>query len=475
MTLPQLWAALSVALPIVAALAAANLTRDFGYQIRVGEIFLRTGTIVRHDPFTFTARGLPWLNQQWGAHVLFALLYRAGGWTAFALARAAVVGLTFTFVYLASRAAGANRRWAAWLTLLSFVVASQQLGLRPQLLAALLFAAALWLVAGRREHPGRLYAIPAMVAVWANIHGSFFLAPLLIAIAVLEDRRDRVERGRLLKVGVLSMAAAVLNPFGLRVWSYVVDLSTNHLVTRFVAEWQPPTIRETDGVLFFASALALVGVMAMRSRPTSWPTLAGVAAFFAVALFASRGILWWALAVPPLMARELRSSGETERDDARERPAIVNTLILVIVVGLGVSVLPWWRDRSPVASSPGLTSDAPLGETSAMRGLLRPGDRIFNAETWGSWFELQFPRNPTFVDSRIEVFPAPVWSDYIAVSAGLQGWQAVLDRWRISVIAADRGEQAGLLSVIRRDPGWRLVHSDRRGFVFVRTDVSTSR
>ena len=82
MTLPQLWASLSVALPVVAALAAANRVRDFGYQIRVGEIFLRTGTIVRHNPFTFTARGVPWLNQQWGADVLFALLYRAGGWTA---------------------------------------------------------------------------------------------------------------------------------------------------------------------------------------------------------------------------------------------------------------------------------------------------------------------------------------------------------------------------------------------------------
>ena len=60
MTLPQLWAALAVALPVVAALAAANFIRDFGYQIRVGDIFLRTGTIIRHNPFTFTARGVPW-------------------------------------------------------------------------------------------------------------------------------------------------------------------------------------------------------------------------------------------------------------------------------------------------------------------------------------------------------------------------------------------------------------------------------
>ena len=48
--------------------------------------------------------------------------------------------------------------------------------------------------------------------------------------------------------------------------------------------------------------------------------------------------------------------------------------------------------------------------------VLRPGDRIFNPELWGSWLEFRFPRTPVFDDSRIEVFSARVWNQYDQVS-----------------------------------------------------------
>ena len=116
LTLSGLWAFLAVALPIVAALRAPVSTNDSAYAVRAGEIILQTHSIPRVDTFTFTAAGQPWLDQQWGAQVLFALAYRAGGWTALALLRAALVGGMFWFVYLACRSNGASGRWAAWLT-----------------------------------------------------------------------------------------------------------------------------------------------------------------------------------------------------------------------------------------------------------------------------------------------------------------------------------------------------------------------
>jgi hypothetical protein len=92
---------------------------------------------------------------------------------------------------------------------------------------------------------------------------------------------------------------------------------------------------------------------------------------------------------------------------------------------------------------------------------------MFNPQIWGSWFEFSVPGLPVFVDSRIEVFPASVWRDYDRVSGGIQGWQAILRRWRITVLVADRTQQAQLIPRIRQDPGWRLVHEDRDGLVFV--------
>ena len=51
-----------------------------------------------------------------------------------------------------------------------------------------------------------------------------------------------------------------------------------------------------------------------------------------------------------------------------------------------------------------------------------PGDRLFNPQPWGSWFEFAVPDLPVAIDSRIELFPAQVWDDYAAVVGGREGW-----------------------------------------------------
>jgi hypothetical protein len=135
-----------------------------------------------------------------------------------------------------------------------------------------------------------------------------------------------------------------------------------------------------------------------------------------------------------------------------------------------MSFLPWWRGSNPIATTPNsLTSDAPVQLTQALQRVAEPGERLFNPETWGSWFELNLPRNPTAVDSRIEVFPASVWRKYVQVSFGQEGWQTVLDRWDVDIVVAEVGEQRDLIPRILKDPGWRLVHRDDQGYVFIRS------
>src|SRR3954452_5166212 len=129
---------------------------DLAYHIRAGEDVLH-GNIPRFDTYTFTVAGAPWLDQQWLAQGVFALVYKTGGWPLFLALQAVLVGLTFWLVYLAARSAGAKQRTASLLTLAGFLVASPGLGMRPQLLALPLFGALLWVTAGRHAHARRLW------------------------------------------------------------------------------------------------------------------------------------------------------------------------------------------------------------------------------------------------------------------------------------------------------------------------------
>jgi len=124
MTLSRLWAFLAVALPVLAALLANLSSVDLAYHLRAGQMILDTGRIPTTDTWTFTAAGTSWLNQQWGAQLVLAAVYRAAGWTGLVVLRATLVGLMFGFLFEACRRRGLDLRRAAWLTIAAFVVSA---------------------------------------------------------------------------------------------------------------------------------------------------------------------------------------------------------------------------------------------------------------------------------------------------------------------------------------------------------------
>src|ERR1019366_7473229 len=105
--------------------------------------------VLRTDPFAFTTAGGAWLDQQWGAQVLLAIGYRAGGWAGLAILRAIFVAVVIGLVFVACRRSGVGLRVAAWLALATFVLAAAAMGMRPQLLGMVLFATTLAILAGR--------------------------------------------------------------------------------------------------------------------------------------------------------------------------------------------------------------------------------------------------------------------------------------------------------------------------------------
>jgi hypothetical protein len=464
MTLPQLWALVAVVLPMVVVVGYLS-TVDLAYHIRAGDFMLSSQSLLRTDTFSFTSNGSSWLNQQWGAQIVLSLVFKGLGWAGLALVHAALVGTIFVFVYLACRAKGAPARISAWVSLAAFAASLVNLSLRPQLLGMALFALTLWLVVDRKGHPGRFLAIPVAVVVWANVHGSFFLGPLLVLLAWVEDRHEGRLATRTLLVGAASVAATLVNPFGPRVWSYVSSLSRNSDITAHVTEWQAPSIRGPGGALFFLSVAAVATLLARREGLVPWTTIIWLGAFFLIALTAIRGTAWWAMAAAPAVVGLVGN----RRSRRRDLPAsALNTAIAFLLVIPGLALFPWSLVGTP-ADSPGKrVPGAPVGLTMEIRRVAEPGDRIFNAQVWGSWFEFALPSNPVFVDSRIELFSHAIWKQYRAVSNGRQGWQAILDRWRVRVVAISPGQQEGLIPLIRRDRGWTLVYEDDYGLIFLR-------
>ena len=358
-------------------------------------------------------------------------------------------------------------------------LSSPALALRPQLLGMACFVLVAWLLTIRRDHPRALWLVPVVVAVWANLHGSFFLGPALVGLAWLEDLHDRAAGEpvplRTLLVAFVSLAAACLTPFGPCVWVYAVGLSVNPEVTARISEWQPTSLRDVPGLLFFGSALAVVVLIARRGRMTSWPALAGLAVFFVIGVYAQRGLAWWALGAVPIVASELLSAA---REQTRPDPPLIRRLNLVVaglLVVVAIAVLPGVAPDDPGTGAPaGLLSYAPPGITTAVRDLQRPGDHVFQPQVWGSWFEHALPTIPVAIDSRTEFFPPEVWRAYEGVLDGVDGWQDQLDTWGVTLVVTTADAAADAFGTRLTTAGWVEVYRDRDGRIYVRTERSVA-
>jgi hypothetical protein len=493
LTFPQLWVALAILLPVLAALLATMSTVDLAYNVRAGDLILDQGAVLRTDPFAFTTGGGAWLDQQWGTQVLLALGDRLGGWAGLAILRAGLVAVLIGLVFVACRRSGVGLRVAAWLALGSFVLAAAAMGMRPQLLGMVLFAATLAILAGRSRRTGRagwqIWLIPVLVVPWASIHGSFIFAPLAVGAAWLEDLLSgRPGANGLLAVAVVSALASLLNPFGIGVWSYAIGLTTNPTIRRLISEWQPTAPLSANGILLYGSMIVFGVLIVRRLRATRSPAAGGQGALWRhvgptllwllflgiVAASAERGIAWWALAAPVAVAGLLGRSRSDQPSPGAvvparpERASGLNGAIVVVLALCGIVLLPIWRGGTALEGPPGLLTDAPAGISAALAGRVTPADRVWNAQRWGSWLEFALPGVPLAVDSRIEVIPTAAWDDHIALSDGAADWQAILDRWKVTVVVASRQEQAGLIPLLQASPAWTQVYQDADGLIFVR-------
>ncbi len=470
MSFNRLWLFLAISLPVLASLIAPMSTVDLAYQLRAGSEILATGAIPTVDTWTFTVAGQPWFDQQWGAQVILTVVERFGGWTGLAIFRALLVGGIVAVLVVIARRRGVTSRDSALLVLAAFVVMSPALALRPQLLGMACFALVMLLLAERRAHPARLWWILPLVVVWANVHGSFFLAPFVVTLAWVQDVHDRDPGSRrVLLVAVASAAVACITPFGPSVWGYAVGLSANPEVTARVTEWQPTSLRDVPGILFFASVAGVGVLIARGGRVVSWPVLAWLGVFVAIGLYAQRGVAWWPVAAVFAAAGTLIPA---RAEPVRPEPIMVRRvnagLAVVMAIAL-IAAVPIWRPTDAGTGAPaGLLAHAPAGITAALAGIVRPGDRMLAPQTWGSWFEYRFPDVLQAVDSRIEIIPARVWRDYETVVTGRPGSVDVINAWEPSVIVLSTGSRQAR-SVLEQI-GWESRLDDPDGVVMTRND-----
>jgi hypothetical protein len=436
---------------------------SFFWHLQTGRWILDHG-IPRRDIYSFTAQGTPWVAQSWLAEVLYGALDRTVGPFGIRLLGALTGALVAGLAYRLALRLAQDRLVAMGLTLAAVGASFTLWSSRPLFLGILALMGLLWIVEVPDSRLGRrpVVAIPVLLWLWANLHGTFALGFVYLGLHLagrwLEGSVPwRGREGQLFRGAALAGALCLVNPYGPALLLFPVQLLQRGDILRRVTEWRSPEFRSIQGLTFAVWLAVFVACLALgRSRPTKRDVLVSVP-FLLLALWAQRNIALAPLVGLPVAARAVARAAA--RPDA---PGRLNRPVAGLVIALGA--LWTWQ----AAVTPDFAFDSyPVKAMRFVdsRGLI--GKRLMSDDAWGGYTILRWwPRQPVFVDDRYDMYPKEITRDFIRFSDGDRRWRKILERYRIDVVVWPRG--ATVVQLLEADPAWQPVHRDKVAVVFVR-------
>jgi hypothetical protein len=480
---------------------------DLWGHLRYGQMILDGHGLPREDVFSYTAPGAPFYDHEWLSDLVFASLFAVAG-SAGLIALKLVAGAVMLLAMLDAMRSTVARLtpdakphplMVAVVLIAALAVIHPGATFRPQLFTMVFLALemALLLRAERRYDagvrlPAEIAVLPPLFLVWANLHGGFLVGVGLFGIycavrigdALLARERGRdaalthVQALALALVGVLALAAPLVNPYGLELYTYLAE--TLHMHGE-ISEWYPVTLLSTEFLRFKVLCLATVlaaGIawrtqqhaLASQRSPLLWMVpFVGVAALSAFR-HQRHTVLFGIVAAPLLVV----AAEQTRRtllarwpDLAPRRPVFVAAACGALVVALGQLA-----GFAAQTARDGLTIrygrlDYPVDAVEFLRANDLGGNVAMPFE-WGAFAIAKLaPDAKVFIDGRFEaVYPKQVIDDYFAFMHGTEGWERLLDDYPTDVVVVQRWRQ--IHPRLFAHPDFVYVYSDPASLVFVR-------
>ncbi len=453
---------------------------DGMWSLLRGRWMVSHAALLNDDPFT-SAPHLPGvaINVQWLADLLLHAVEVVGGPELVITMTALIVAVTYALVLAATYTASHYLRLSCVAVWCAYALGATNLSPRPQTLSYLLFAMFLLAVVRVewRADTRLLWLLPLASAVWANVHGSFFLGLLLLGCAavgrVVESRRVAAARPYLLTL-LACLVASQLNPYGPNALVYVATLSSNPVVRDYITEWAPTTLGRPEGWLYFGSVALLLGLLLRTRLRLNAVEIVCLLVFGVLAWSSVRVLVWWGMLIAPTLARLLGSALPSPRPRGRDRP-LLNLLVISAAIVVAAFSLPWSKSALPILppDKRGVFGrDAPVAVGEYLKTHdPPPTGRMFNHQAWGGYLEwATWPKHQVFVDGRIELHPTDVWLDYLRITFPSASWRRLFEAYDISYAVLNRTEEADLVADLRADPAWRVDYEDDQAVVLTRVD-----
>ena len=460
---------------------------DTGFHIRAGEFIIENHIVPKFDIFSFHTPPIPWIAHEWLSEVLMGGVHKYFGLTGVGVLFSFTIATIFYLLYRFIKGNNGNILISAVLVILSAFTSYFHWLARPHIFSILLLLIWYFILEEYQYRNKRLiYYLPLLMMLWVNLHGGFILGFLMISVYFTGNLIDALLSGgenknlakekakRYFSVGIFCLAAAFINPYGYRILSFPFTLIFEKSLVNYSNEYLSPNFHHIFFIFFGAYLLFTISIF-MTSKKTPTPTEIILAILFTfMSLYSCRNIALFSIIIAPILFRQIeyllhekntpifvkfKNKAKKYNDIDRYSNGFLWPVMGVILIILGIifgniNFMFDERMQKPVRAVEFLKREPIKGN-------------MFNATEYGDYIIYSaYPQYKVFIDGRIDIYMAEIFSDYQKIANFETGWENIIEKYQIQWIIYDKDSPLSRILVEKNN--WKLIYSDEATNIFVK-------
>ena len=472
-----------------------NMDGDLGRHLTIGNYILDHGKIPLRDVFSHTMMGEALTPHEWLVQVVFTLAERVFSFNGVILLCALIIAGAFWLVFKQNYSENKPLIIVFSVSILAMIISMVHWLARPHVFTFLFLAA--WMLVLNLLRKGRFktwWMMPALMVLWANLHGAFiagFVTWMIYGVGVGWDVLwQRVPEDRPLPAqfwrtyllgGGTALAASLLNPSGLGLWATSFGYIGNRYLVSHTLEYQSPNFHSIGFWPFLLTIGLIIVVLGLREKKFGSEWLFTSAAWLVMGLYSARNIPLFGIVAAPLLVYGLddlftqaadrfklvgllRESNKRIQDIDGQLVGFIWPVICVLfaIVGLGLGLrfdpqgLGYNFDPEvfPVAAVDWLEENPQEGE-------------MFNHFIWGGYMLYrQWPERLVFIDGQTDFYGEELTRQYQQVVHFQDDWADVLDQHDVAWAILPSDSLAA--REIQQELGWAVLYEDNTAVILRR-------
>jgi hypothetical protein len=462
----------------IATLARPN-NPDTLWHLAVGKWIFAHRSIPDISRFYYSATSGFGYDYSWLSQAILFGAYRWLGGAGIAVLNSVVAGFIFYLLYKLLERNSANMLVNFAVLGLALMTITVYLSGRPVMFTvAFLTLEVFILSAFVQSRSNLIWLIPPIVALWANLHPGFAIAPLVILLFLPLARKCEVrspnirrscfvvltsQRWTLAACLAATGIAIIFNPYGWRMYLMPLEMARALPMLRGLTEWTGVSGWEA---VVWGWLIALVACgFSLRRQPIPVMLLVALGALAAglsarnMPLFGVVAVFALGRTLLPVLSPVLGRAFLIRKFDVKFETAggwfwaIAIPLVLAGVVRLRASPMNLEFNFSGYP-------------TAAVRYIENRNcpDNLFVRETWSSYLLWAMPNRKLFFDAK-GGFSREAAEEHSELVKPKAGWRGVADRRGLATFLLERGSP--LAVVLSEAADWRREYSDSLAEVFV--------